>query len=130
MSAFTVSDKHISALVNYPKNDGYYYWNNQPHYFNGTRGAIGQILVNENYRSVNARYDEQAQAPEFEYDSSSRRGDIYSAVQIIKACQCYAYQACETDDWESTEAYAIIETIKAEAIHRLPGYDTADWEIH
>jgi hypothetical protein len=51
----------------------------------------------------------------------------FDPVQVIKAADCYAYQSCESDDWEKTEAYSFIESLKASAMRALTGYDGAEW---
>ncbi len=53
----------------------------------------------------------------------------YLPVEIIKACDCYDYQSCETPDWKDTEAYAIMQMLRKRAIYSLPGYEEAAWEI-
>ena len=132
MSTFTLSNEHISAMLSimYPRYPGdtiYYYYHGEPHYVNGNIHAVGQLLLDENYRSVNYRYSENNPAPRFFY----RTLRAYTPVEIIKACDSYRYQSCETDDWEQTEAFAICEAIRERAIDSLPGYDEADtWSIN
>ena len=132
MSAFMVSDKHISAMLAAAA---------APRYTNGPCGefmyfyggewkrhqlpkALGQILASQNRRSVNERYEENDAIPEFSYQPPR---ESPSPVQLIKLCDCYDYQSCETDDWEKTEAYAICHALRERAIDRLPGYDEAAW---
>ena len=50
-------------------------------------------------------------------------------VEIIKLCDCYDYQSCETRDWETTEAFAICAALRAAAIDSLPGYEDAPWGL-
>ena len=132
MSAFVVSNKHITAILNstsprYPGDSFYYYYQGEPRYVNGRKEEIGALLLAENIRSVNYYYNEQDTYEQFKLDLSVRP---LTPVEIIKACDCYYYQACETPDWKDTEAYAIIDTIRERAINNLPGYDEAPWEIH
>jgi len=129
MSAFIVCDEHISAMLQaamprYPGDGSSYYWNNERHSLSGNY-AIGQKLVDENYRSVNYRYDEDEEPRQFEYVPIRR----YEAVEIIKACHCYEYQSCETPGWQETEAYAIVKALTRLATYKLPGYGDAQWEI-
>ena len=49
---------------------------------------------------------------------------------VLKACQCYDYQACENDDYEQSIAHRIIRAIEAKAIRCLPSYEDAPWEIN
>ena len=93
MSAFLLCKAHIDTIVN---------------------GAIqlkvirpdqaewlGQLLWDENYRSVNHRYSEDNDPPEYKHE-------VYDApfhpVAIVIALDCYDYQSCECPDWEKTEA--------------------------
>lgn len=103
-----------------------YYWEGGMHYLNGNKQAIGQKLLDENYRSVNHRYGESEKAPIFQSVYPTRR---HSPIKIIKLCDCYGYQTCETPDWKDTEAYAIMQMLRERAIHNLPGYDEAGWGI-
>ena len=48
-------------------------------------------------------------------------------IQILKSCDCFAYQSCEYDDWNKSTAHKILNAIRKEAISRLPGYDNAQW---
>ncbi len=52
-----------------------------------------------------------------------------SPVEIIKAAQCFDYQACETDDWKESVACKIIQHIEGTAIRMLPGYEQAPWGL-
>ena len=134
MSAFIVTDATISGMLQATtiRNSGssYYYWRDKPHYFNGHTQeniqAIGQKLVDENYRSINYRYTENVKPHEYVHKEVNDR----SAIEIIKLCNCYRYQTCETDDWEQTEAHAIFDTLRENAISNLPGYDEATWDLH
>jgi hypothetical protein len=128
MSAFVLSNEHIAAMMQattprYPGNAFWYYHNNQGHYKNPT--DIGQILMNQNYRSVNHRYSETEPTPRFHNYAKKD----YTPVEILKACDSYSYQSCETEDWDQTEAFAILQAIRSTAIGNLPGYEKAQWSI-
>lgn len=67
---------------------------------------VGRILAEENYRSVNFRYNEDAEAPDFEYLDplpDVPRGAL-PAPWIIKAVGCYDYQTCEHGDYATSLA--------------------------
>ena len=128
MSAFVVSHDHIDALA---FNSGAmtregYFWKGEWHKLTNWQ-EVGEILLAENVRSVNYRYSGQIEAEPYKFVYPSRR---YTPVEIIRACDGYMYQACETPDWKQTQAYAIIHLIRERAIHRLDGYDAAQWEIN
>lgn len=131
MSAFIVGDAHINAMLQdtgsqFQGVSPAYSWEGEMHYLNGHKQEVGQKLLDENYRSVNYRYGESEKAPDFQSTYPTRR---YSSVEIVKLCDCYRYQTCETPDWKDTEAYAIMQMLHERAISNLPGYREADWAI-
>ena len=141
MSAFILQQTHITALVRYAicGHNGTYLQSSGPiswYHNDGRRSCIttetaqrvGQILVDENYRSVNYRYQETEQPYTYEYKPNPMR--VWKPVEIIKACNCYDYQACETEGYKNSEAHDIVHRIRELAILLLPGYDEAKtWDI-
>lgn len=134
MSAYIVSDHHINTLVSWATgrhgNDAVrYYWGNRSRDVRH-EGAkrIASVLYSQNVRSVNFLYDDKEDPNTFVFKHVPFVLDL-APVQIIKACHCLAYQSCETSDWQETEAYAILKAIESAAVHSLPGYDDADWEL-
>ena len=130
MSAFIVSNEHVSAMMqaarkSYPDDMASYYWNEERCYFNADSQEAGQILVDENFRSVNCRYDENTLPDTYAYSAPRS----YTGVEILKAIACYEYQSCETDDWKESEAYAIAKALESRAIRMIPGYNAAEWCI-
>lgn len=132
MSAFMLSDKHITALLNFVKPDPLngdrpsYYWNGERHVFGDWPTIHGQKLVDQNHRSVSFRYSHlgvSAESPP--YTGAGRNGAKLTPVQAIVACDSYIYQSCETPDWEQTEAYAMVNAIREHAISKLDGYQEA-----
>ena len=130
MSAFIVSDRHISALVNYGAQQRTTYFFNGLHHElkqSGEPQRSGQILLNENVRSVNHCYNETTVPDAFELSAINSQN--LTPVAILSLCAGYDYQACETDDYDTTEAHAIIMAIRFKAIHQLPGYEEAPWTL-
>ena len=86
------------------------------------------MLYAANVVSVNYRYD---QAEPYEHIPRYRHSDRHNlnAVAVLKALNGYEYQACESPDWERSEAHAFCQALKGAAIHALPGYDEAAWSI-
>lgn len=128
MSAFVLSQKHINVLTS-----AWSIYNLKYAYNPQTRKSedltptqVGKILLKQNVCSVNYRYNEKEPVPPFRYDPF---GPPYSLVQILKALDCYDYQACETPDYQGTLAASIVNTIRSRIIKMLPGYEEADWEI-
>ncbi|MGW5267295.1 hypothetical protein ACWEQ4_01465 [Rhodococcus sp. NPDC003994] len=157
MSAFSVSDEHIHVLVHgllqevLPGDRAYWLVPldlhvEEPTLTNGIFGApylpgrwwrgasrqaattIGQILRTQNRRSVDHRYDEDGLSPGDLYVYAEPRG-IRLPVEVIKAAHSYMHQACETDDWEHTEAKTICDKLISRTTQLLPSYDTAAWSI-
>ncbi len=130
MSCFVVSDEHLHALVTSAKMDRDFYLYHEGKDFRidskAQANLIGQALKAQNYRSYNTRYnDTDEKVPEYKF----RESHDFSAVEIIKACKCYIYQACETEDYKSTLAIAFCEALINAQFHKLSGYEKADWEI-
>lgn len=146
MSAFIVDKDHIiylvSAALNYASSwHGSFSW-----YHNGQRGEIrsgdyeraadaANMLWRENIRSVSHRYPNESSAtlpgPRGETFEITAR-DIphfvrVESVQVLKSCSCFEYQSCEHDEWEKSEVFAFIQSLKDSAINALPGYDKAKW---
>ena len=90
MSAFMVSDAHIDALVTFAVRHQVSYR------VNGSRidvtknnaEEIGQILVDENYRSLNARYSERTE----EYFG---KAPTYRTQDHTRACGSGACGGCD-----------------------------------
>lgn len=128
-AAFTLSNKHISAMLNAT----FTLRNLNQYYFDGKWKTInfsesGQVLLDQNIRSVNTRYGKN-ESSKFSYIGGSPR---LAPAQLIRACDCYAYQSMETEDWEKTEAHAIYNTIREAAISALvDAHHEADniWDI-
>lgn len=136
MSAFLVSDEHLNYMASFiTRKDSR---NGAAHLFmdgkyanieqGDDKGAqrVVEILLQENLRSLAARYpkdDDTVTVPKF------KRVTSFEAVQVLKACDCYDYQACENDDYELSEAAGIVDAIRKRAIHMLPGYDAAKWGL-
>jgi len=93
----------------------------------GTADMVGAMLWEQNYRSVNFRYDEEGwknAVPDYTYSEFYGKID---PVQVLKAISCYRYQSCESPDWDETEAAAFCDALESYAIKALPGYDAASW---
>ncbi len=120
MSAFIVSMTTIDALVTYAIGGG-------PYRVTGDDpDKVGQMLVDQNYRSVEARYHEPSQIPRYRFRPYIKP---LSQVDMIKLSQCYDYQACETEDYETTAAARLMKGIRSKAIRALPGYEAAPWGL-
>ena len=72
------------------------------------KNAIGQKLLNENYRSVNYRYQESDIPPKYKWNELPHCTD----GDILGCIDCYEYQACETDDYFETDVHLSIVNLK------------------
>ncbi len=127
MSAFIISKEHIDCLVTYAVFKRLHCRvNDRTQADLDNADEIGQLLVNENYRSYNYLYNDENINP---YVYSFTKSPKYSLIQIIKACNCYNYQSCETDDYYQSDAYYLVDNIIKSCIMDLPGYEESMWEI-
>ena len=139
MSAFVVGHDHIDGLLTWAIDAGAGYSAPSGNYTRITAEdatQIGRWLLEENERSVGYRYPNTDELPGTIGQSSGgyhfRRWPLpgLSALAVLKACDCFDYQACETSDYRHTLAAAIIDGIRHNAIHKLPGMsDAPGWEL-
>ena len=126
MSAYIFSDEYLSYLVSYASKKDASYWNPEKQErvrFNGNEQKIFDLLKCANWNSVNARYGGNDAPPETKVGLVLENFD---PVQVLKACACFDYQACEVDDYENTEAARIIDAIRTRAIKgKSTGTETA-----
>ena len=103
MSAWLVTQTHIAALSTALADLGH-----DPQ-------AVGEVLLRENERSLRYRYDERAATWEpdlsapFRFNGPVRGPGI---AWLVKALDCYDYQACEHPDYPSSQARALILEIE------------------
>lgn len=120
MSAFVVTENHTDYLVH-----AFAAWVERecdP----ARMSDWAHVLERENVRSVNFRYAGSSHVPE---EAQAERRSVakepplpLDPVTVLKAIACYEYQACETSDWEQSDAFAWSERLKAAALARLPEY--------
>lgn len=139
MSAFIVSKEHIEAIVAYAQRKQIHVVHPSEkliYSFSDPEDAVTMqnALVDENYRSIYARYGDKTPSPMIIKTADMNTVPKYSDVAIYKACQCLEYQSCEHDDYRNTFGYRILSTIQNyaadEIISKMPEYDKAAWEIH
>ena len=117
MSAFIVSKKHIDIMVDALSED---------HTPELHKNTTGQMFWEENYKSVNARYNEQDKCPEYVFEKPEKE---YTPVEVAKLVHCYMYQSCEHDEWDGSDAQSISVGLLNDLWRRMPGYDSAEWSI-
>ena len=121
MSAWLCSEDHISAIVN------------------ANEGSVKEfkMLLKENLRSLAARYPGRDFLADWKKEAKTymlKTRVAVDATSVIKCCDSFDYQACETDDYKTTKAAAYVEKARAAAIAKGgqpagPAYDQADWSL-
>lgn len=142
MSAFMVHEEHINVMVwaatelaSSSDTGPVFHYSPAPGVY-GVRVSstdrdsmtrAGQMLVDANAESMAARYGEHDHGYAYTY-TRPKRAD-WRPVDILKAISCYEYQACETGDFEASEAGRFCDAMRRGLLRRLPGMDSAAWEI-
>ncbi len=141
MSAFIVDLNHINYLINaaLETGEGYrtfrYYHDGQWHDVEEASATdCGQMLLDENIRSVGHRYDSEDSVPEQlpgsldeVYAHDWNHYDGYQPGQVFKSIRCLNYQSCEHPSWEDSAAYAFLQALITATIDRVPGFESAEW---
>lgn len=133
MSAWIVTKEHINYLLH----SMMYKPGSFPFsfYFNGKQtvvtsmnaSKIGQILWEENHKSINHRYNLDDKTPKYKFTQFML--NAIDPVVAFKQIDCYDYQSCEHPGWEKSKAKVICEALRSYLIGRLEGYDDAPWGI-
>jgi hypothetical protein len=143
MSAFVVCDQQVSAILQvvYGKTHGganIWAYQNDPKAYHFVAGALASWqaeaneLMRENVRSVNWRYRNSPDIEQEKFVGNVKldlNAEPVSVMQALKWIDCLAYQSCETDDWEKTEAYKLLNRYRGMLVCKLPGYNDAKWSI-
>lgn len=108
MSAFIVNDNTINAVLGFADQ----YDLNQ--FGCEDFSALGQLLVDENYRSVNHRYGENDTPHTFVYSRYT-----VPATAALQHLACIEYQLCEPKDWEITPAFRLCARLRKKMVDRL-----------
>lgn len=85
---------------------------------------IGKLLVTENNRSLQARYDdaESMLVDPGRFEFLNRPLENPNPIACLKAIACYRYQACEHTGWDESEAAQFCESLEKRAVGKL--YET------
>ncbi|MBA3276987.1 MAG: hypothetical protein H0T72_14490 [Chloroflexia bacterium] len=131
MSAWIVFPDHISYLVACALDlapDGFLTFGDGKVLTPHSKDEIGQLLMNENARSVGYRYErdtfEELPGPVdksgiLDYHHSEL--DLpFDPIVLLKQLDCYAYQTCECPDWPQIDAYDFCEVVRGLAEATLP----------
>lgn len=123
MSAYIVSNETINCIINGMIDNRII----------GVLSAeiIGQALLDQNYASVNYRYDEQTKPEKFHFE---RKDDMFGGIlidvanaytdtEIFGCIQCWQYQSCEDPNHRETEAWRYVERLERVLIEKkFPDY--------
>lgn len=131
---FIESDRQASVLIQSAGDRVYMQDDIKGHWHGVTKwhrlSQLGQLLIDENYRSVNYRYDDSEAPHRYTFRRHQKafaaRVDRV-ALQVLRALSCYDYQACESPDYRATDASGVIDSIRAHAISKLSGYEETEW---
>lgn len=132
MSAFVVSDKHIEYIMAYAQSrSDELRWHGEQFDLRipGNLDRWASCLMNTNIRSVNERYgdaDPDRVLTLSPYALAQKRIEI---PQLLKALDCYDYQACELTGYRESPAAKFVNYLRQQAITEIPGYKQAEWEI-
>jgi len=131
MSAFIVTKLHIDLIVTVLAEKKCYSIKKVLEKYNHDFDKIGQILLDENYRSVNYRYSENDKTPKYKF--AKYKGRI-SIGQALKALDCLDYQSCECSDYDDSEAKEIITTSQFFFLNEIKcrdlEYQKSEWCIY
>lgn len=116
MSAWMCSDSHFDALLTYAlAHGGVEFSNPKTNHTTITADnvdAIGQILVDENVRSLVSRYGEDMMENGHRY-TFEPFPHLLNDGEAYKTAACADYQSCESDDYNTTPAQAILMALVA-----------------
>jgi len=140
MSAYIVENEIIDTLVNYAISKESQGVNILGTILNATQ--VGQALINQNYESVNSRYNENDKAHEYKRSNTPRlvyypSREIYSKPNnqlksneievinsknpafILSMIATYQYQACENEGHKESLGWKISERLKSTCIREI-----------
>ena len=121
MSAWLCSEKHIFELAKYFVDNCQQYSSDKINF-----KAAAQFLYDENCESLGARYGDDYNPINIPI---SYKPTIDNIFVLAKQVDCYSYQSCEHDGWETSRAYKMCEAIKYNLLHNHPDYDSAPWGV-
>lgn len=120
MSAYVVKDETISVIVKALEfyeveyeADGYKNPIQIIYNLAELRQKIGQSLLEQNYKSVNYRYNENTQAHEFQFKDVNLTENRKINTGLILGCiRCYEYQASEPNDYSNSKIHMTLNYLK------------------
>lgn len=133
MSAWFVNKKHIDIIVTGMANfDMLVTIGTRTVKVRGNETLVGKVLWFENARSIDARYNDDEDTA---HNTQAVNGYVFENMGAVKTgalgklTHSYAYQSCEHDGWEASDAKRMVDAIYDNLVAKLPGYDDAPWSI-
>lgn len=130
MSAWQLTGKHIAVMVDASFMTAHRGEFGDPDTFN--RASLCKMLAKENAESVNYRYNGHAPVPPVDRFPEFNRKVLkeYPLMVLLKAIDCYEYQACEHEGWKTSEAKGFCSRLRKALIQNSPEYaNCAGWGI-
>lgn len=142
MSAFIVHSDLIDLLVTVaidgpPHSRGLRVWHGgEVHYFDTAHDpnaaqALGQLLTDANFESVNYRYRESDHPDTYTFRRVSHIGGESRALipwgHVLNAIACFNYQSCEPPTWGESFANACLDAIRHKVCDRIASDTGAPW---
>ena len=136
MSAYVCDRHHIAYLVRAAEAYRSMEIRRNGEWVKLTPNEAGQLLWDENLRSVSHRYPDcdphelpgEINAAPYLFKISNR--DFWHALpaaQVLKSISCLRYQSCEHPEWAESEAAQFLNHLRDAAIRNLPKYDDLEW---
>jgi hypothetical protein len=91
---------------------------------------LGQLLIAANVESVNYRYNESTPVPAYKFRQvSSLNSMLATWGDVLRAIDCFEYQACEVPDYHLSLAHIAIDGIRRKVVDRMVSfhYPDTDW---
>ncbi|PPF87557.1 hypothetical protein C5E07_16605 [Pseudoclavibacter sp. RFBJ3] len=92
----------------------------------GTETIYGQMLVDANAAAVNDKYGEDNA---YVYAYSRPKSTEWTPREVLSALDGFEYQACEVEDWVSSEAKQFCDILRRRLERRIIGNDDGPWII-
>ena len=114
MSAYIVNDETVSVIVKaFEIYNITHYSSDCNEFIEKKRQAIGQRLVNQNYRSVNYRYIDQMTPHKFEFTDINLMVNGKLDTGLIVGCiDCYEYESSENKEYYGSSIQYWLKSLK------------------
>ena len=127
MSCFVVSNNHVNTICSYASHHAldFVQYEFAPHQQGNWQVALGQCLLDENVRQYNMRYGEEFKPEPYAFVPNLP----CSGAQFLKALLCLDYQCNESEDYQTTLASKLINSLMKACVMRMPELAECEWGI-